>query len=137
MKRVFVDTNIVIDLIGNRAPFVKDAQRLFTLAERKEVEIYVSALTIANTYYALTRTYKVDAAKKYLQLLKVLVNVVSFDLQTIDAALASKFDDLEDGFQHFMALQCQADLIITRNKKDFRHAQLPTLTATEFLRRSS
>mgnify|MGYP000958960393 FL=1 len=63
MKRVFVDTNIVIDLIGNRAPFVKDAQRLFTLAERKEVEIYVSALTIANTYYALTRTYKVDSAK--------------------------------------------------------------------------
>ena len=81
--------------------------------------------------------YQLHSMSLCLQLLKVLVNVVSFDHQTIDAALASKFDDLEDGFQHFMALQCQADLIITRNKKDFRHAQLPTLTATEFLRRSS
>ena len=51
MKRVFVDTNIVIDLIGNRAPFVKDAQRLFTLAERKEVEIYVSAFKFNNAEY--------------------------------------------------------------------------------------
>jgi len=137
MKRVFVDTNIVIDLIGNREPFVKDAQRLFTLAERKEIEICVSALTLANTYYSLTRTYKVVAAKKYLQLFKILVKVVPFEEQTIDLALASNFADLEDGFQHYMALQCQAELIITRNKKDFKYAQLPTLTATEFLRHLS
>ncbi|MEN9699907.1 MAG: hypothetical protein RLZZ301_1105 [Bacteroidota bacterium] len=135
MQRVFVDTNIIIDLLGHREPFATDAQRLFQKAERNELSLCVSTLSLANAYYALTRTYKIEAAKNYLQLFKLLVEVVPFDEKAVELALNTKFDDLEDGFQHAMALQSQSSVLITRNKKDFKHAQLPVLTAGEFLRR--
>lgn len=136
MQRIFIDTNVVIDLLGNREPFAKDVQILFSKAERQELRLCVSSLSIANAYYALTRTYKIETAKKYLQLFQILVEIIPFDQKAIDMALQSKFTDLEDGFQYYMALGCQAEIIITRNKKDFKHAQLPVLTATEYLNRT-
>ena len=66
MENVFVDTNIVIDLLQKRDEFYKEAQELFTLADRKKVKLYISALTFANTYYILSRFYSSDEAKKIL-----------------------------------------------------------------------
>lgn len=135
MQKVFLDTNIIIDLLAQREPFYKDAQALFSLADQGQIELQISALSFANASYALSKYHQVATAKKYLQQFKVLVSILPLDDKTIELALASEFQDIEDGFQYFTALTHGAQVIITRNKKDFKAAQLPVLNASEYLLR--
>ena len=135
MERVFVDTNIVLDLLQKRDEFYSDAQDLFTLADKKELKLYVSALTIANTHYLLSKFYNSNEARKILLKFKVLVEVLAVNDKIIDLSLASDFNDFEDGLQYYTAIENNIELILTRNKKDFKNSTLPVLTAREFLRR--
>lgn len=133
MENVFVDTNIVIDLLQKRDEFYKEAQELFTLADRKKVKLYISALTFANTYYILSRFYSSDEAKKILSKFKVLVEVLPTTDKIIELALASDFKDFEDAIQFYIALESSLEAIITRNKKDFKNNLIPVFSAKEYL----
>lgn len=134
MDTVFIDTNIVIDLLAKREAFYKDAQKLFTLGDIGKVRICVSALSFANAHYSIARHHKTVVVRKYLSTFKVLVNVLPLNEKTIELSLASDFDDFEDGLQYFTALENNCDAIITRNKRDFRSSVIPVMTATEFLK---
>ena len=133
MENIFVDTNIVIDLLAKREPFYKEAQDLFTLGDKNEVNLFISSLTFANAYYSIVRHHKEVDAKKYLSKFKVLVTILSLEDKAIELALASDFKDFEDGLQYFIAMDNEADVIITRNKKDFTNANIPVMTAGEYL----
>ena len=133
MENIFVDTNIVIDLLAKREPFYKEAQDLFTLGDKNEVSLFISSLTFANAYYSIVRHHKEVDAKKYLSKFKVLVSILSLEDKAIELALASDFKDFEDGLQYFTAMDNEADVIITRNKKDFANANIPVMTAGEYL----
>lgn len=135
MENVFVDTNIVIDLLQKRDEFYREAQELFTLADRKKVKLYISALTFANTYYILSRFYSSDEAKKILSKFKVLVEVLPTTDKIIELALASDFKDFEDAIQFYTALESSLEAIITRNKKDFKNNLIPVFSAKEFLKK--
>jgi predicted nucleic acid-binding protein len=135
MQNVFVDTNIVIDLLQKRPDFYREAQELFTLADEKKVKIYVSALTIANANYILSRHFSANDVRKILIKFKILVDVLAVDDKIIELALVSDFKDFEDAIQYYSAVENDLDLIITRNKKDFKNSILPVLTANEFLKR--
>jgi predicted nucleic acid-binding protein len=135
MENVFVDTNIVIDLLAKREPFYMEAQELFTLSDKKEVQLHISSLTFANAYYSIARHHKEVDAKKYLAKFKVLVNILSLEDKAIELALASDFNDFEDGLQYFVAMDNNADVIITRNKKDFKSSKIPVMTAGEYLKK--
>lgn len=134
MEKVFVDTSIVMDLLEKRDAFFEEAQELFTLADKNEVRLYVSALTIANVHFLLFRHLKMEA-RKVLAKFKVLVKVLPTTVKILDLALASNQKDFEDAIQYFTAIEHDMDLIITRNKKDFKKLNLPVLTAREFLNR--
>ncbi|WP_436414904.1 type II toxin-antitoxin system VapC family toxin [Petrimonas sp.] len=135
MEKVFVDTNIAMDLLQKRDGFYADAQDLFTLADKKEVELYVSALTIATTHYLLRKHYNTINARKIVAKFKLLVSVLSVGNKEIDLALVSDFDDFEDAIQYHTAIENGMNAIITRNKKDFKFSALPVLTAKEWLAR--
>ena len=60
MEKIFLDTNIVLDLLEKREEFYKEAQELFTLGDKKKVTLYVSALTIANVHYLLFKHLKME-----------------------------------------------------------------------------
>ena len=135
MEKVFVDTNIIIDLLAKREPFYKDAQDLFTLSDKKEIHLCISSLSFANAYYSIAKHHKEVDAKKYLAKFKVLVTVLALEDKAIELALASEFNDFEDGLQYFTAMDNDADIIITRNKKDFKNAKIPVLTAGEYLKK--
>lgn len=135
MERLYLDTNIILDLLQKREEFYREAQELFTLSDKKKIKLYVSSLTIANTHYLLSRHYSSDDSRKILAKFKVLVEVLSFDDKIIDLALASDLKDFEDAIQFYTAIENNMDLIITRNKRDFRKQSLPILTAKEYLNR--
>lgn len=134
MEKIFVDANIVMDLLEKREQFYQEAQELFTLSDKKNVKLYVSALTLTNVHFLLFKHLKMEA-RKVLAKFKVLVEVLAVDDKIIDLSLASDFKDFEDAIQYYTAIQNEMDIIITRNKKDFKNSDLPILTAKEFLNR--
>jgi predicted nucleic acid-binding protein len=134
MKKLFVDTNIVIDLLARRAPFFEEAAELFSLADKKQVELSVSSLTIANTSYALLRQMDSIKAKSVLRKLRLILKVLPLDDKIIGLALNDdSFLDFEDGLQYFTAIEEEQELIITRNLKDFKNSKLPAMTAKQFI----
>ncbi|GAB5524914.1 MAG: PIN domain-containing protein [Roseivirga sp.] len=133
MDRLFVDTNIVLDLLANRAPFVIDAQELFTLADQQEVQLFVSSLTFANAHYILSQALKMHDARAVLRKLKVLITVLPLGDKVIDLALESDFTDFEDALQYHTALEHKLSMIITRNLKDFKSSAIPVFTAGDYL----
>jgi predicted nucleic acid-binding protein len=135
MENIFVDTNIIIDLLAKRDLFYKDAQALFTLSDKKEIQLFISSLSFAKAYYSIVKHHKDIDAKKYLAKFKVLVKVLPLEDKAIELALASDFNDFEDGLQYFIAMDNESDIIITRNKKDFKNAKIPVMTAGEYIRR--
>jgi len=135
MEKILVDTNIVIDLLSKREEFYKEAQELFTLADHNKVKLYISSLTIANTHYLLARNYKLNEARKILMKFKVLVSVLPMDDKILELALVSNFKDFENAIQYHTALENDLDIIIIRNKKDFKKSILPVLTAKEYLKK--
>lgn len=134
MKKLFIDTNIVIDLLAKREPFFQEASDLFSLGDLKKVQLSVSSLTIANTSYTLLKNSNSKTCKLVLRQLRLLVNIIKHDEKVIDLALNNdSFNDFEDSLQYFSALESHQDFIITRNLKDFKNSQLPVLTAGQFL----
>jgi predicted nucleic acid-binding protein len=120
-------------LLAKREPFYIDAQNLFTFADRKEIELQISALTFANAFYTISKHHKSIDTRKFLLRFKVLVTVLSLDDKSIDLALASDFEDFEDGLQYIIALDNNSETIVTRNKKDFKNSKIPIMTAGEYL----
>ena len=90
------------------------------MADHKKVKLFISSLTIANTHYLLARSHKLDEARKILIKFKVLVEVLPMNDKILELALVSDFKDFEDAIQYYTALENELDLILTRNKKDFK-----------------
>lgn len=67
MKKVFIDTNIIVDLLAKREPFYEEAAMLFTLADKQQVNLSVSALTFANTNYILSQSLKPEEVRQILR----------------------------------------------------------------------
>ena len=132
MTRLFLDTNIVIDLLDKREPFYRDAVRLFTMAYNKQVELVVAPITYTTASYLL-RHHGSEGVRNLLANFRQLSRVATTDERVIDDSIASLFADFEDAVQYYTALKAKTDVIITRNIDDFSIAKLPVMTAAEFL----
>lgn len=134
---VFVDTDIILDLLTRRDPFYMAAARLFSLVERGEVEASVSSLTFANLFYILRKELSGPRAVEVLKKLRMLVAVLPVDDRTISRALDAGFRDFEDAVQYHTALEAGISVLLTRNGRDYPHPAITVCTAEEFLARRS
>lgn len=132
--RLFLDTNIVLDLLGERDPFYLPAAKIASLSDRGEIDIVVSALTYSTVYYVLSKFEGKEVAREKVRKFKVLAQTADLTDQIIDKALLSKFKDLEDALQYYCALGQQCNLIITRNGGDFKNSEIPVLGPDEYLK---
>jgi len=134
MSKLLIDTNVIIDLLAKRDKFYIDSLKLFSLADRNEVELYVSTLSIANSYYLLNDVMKLKNVRSIIRKFKVLVNSYPLNNKIIELALNDKnFKDFEDGIQYYTALEANCKVIVTRNTKDFKKSSLPVLRPNEYL----
>ncbi|WP_010178823.1 type II toxin-antitoxin system VapC family toxin [Aquimarina agarilytica] len=134
MIRLLIDTNIIIDLLAKREAFYPEAAALFSMADKNLLRLTVSSLSFANTNYILTQLKSKKESRTILRKFKVLVETLSLDDKVTELALNDdNFPDFEDGLQYYSAIENQVDIIITRNKKDFKNSKLPVLTAKEYL----
>lgn len=133
MRKVFLDTNIILDFLGERETFYEPAAKVVTLADIKKIKIYTSAVSIATTYYLLAKYENHEIAVEKIRKFKVLCNISIINDEVINKALNSKFKDFEDSIQYFSAIACGCSTIITRNEKDFKNALIPIMDSISFL----
>jgi predicted nucleic acid-binding protein len=131
--RVFVDTDIIYDLLAKREPFYQAAARLFTLADEGKIQIFISSLSFANLHYLLSKETTAFKAKQLLRKFKLLVRIVPLNEKIIDLALNSEFNDFEDAIQHYSALENEIEILLTRNLRDYKKSQITVLTAQDFV----
>lgn len=133
MQKLFLDTNIVVDFLGEREEVYRSAARVMTLADQKKIKIFTTSNTISTSYYLLSKYESPKAALEKIRKFKVLCSVSAMSDEVIDKVIASDFKDFEDAIQYFSAIATHCDLIITRNGKDFKNALIPVMNAESFL----
>lgn len=131
--KVFVDTDVCIDLLSERKPFNKSAEILFSLADKGKITLCVSSLTFANIDYVLCSQYSANHSRKIIAKFKTLVSVLSVGSTTIDLAIASDFNDFEDAIQHACAMENNLNMLLTINTKDYKKANIKILEPDTFL----
>ncbi|MHC4870981.1 MAG: type II toxin-antitoxin system VapC family toxin [Planctomycetota bacterium] len=132
-KKVFLDADVILDLLTERKPHFLPAVELFTMIQDKQVFAYTSPVVIANLFYLLVRHSTRKKAVQSLIKLKTLVKVLNCGDNEIELALASDFKDFEDSIQYYTALENDMDILITRNIKDYKSANIPVVTPYEFV----
>jgi predicted nucleic acid-binding protein len=126
---LFVDTDIVLDLLAKREPFYDGAASLFSRAETGNLKLCVSSLTFSNLFYILRKQISARHAHELLRTFKQLVTVVAVDDSIIEQALKAEFTDFEDAIQYFTALSAGCAVLVTRNVRHYRKAAIRVVTA--------
>jgi len=134
MKKLFLDTNIIVDLIADRKPFSKYAIQIFQKAELKEIELFTSSHSIATTHYLLKKYLAEKELRDVLYNLLDYITVVAVDVDILKKGLRSKHKDFEDSIQILCASSIEKiDCIVTRNTKDFKASEIPAFNPDEIL----
>jgi predicted nucleic acid-binding protein len=133
-KRIFIDTNIMLDFLGERKPFYEPIAKIATLAEKGTITMVVSPISFATVNYFLSKFESAKIAKEKLRKFKILSEICVIDQHTVEKGLNSSKKDFEDALQYFSATESGCNIIITRNGKDFAKSLLPVMTADEFLK---
>lgn len=132
MKKVFLDTNILVDLIADRKPFSKYSIEIFKKAEEKKIKLFTSSHSIATTHYLLKKYLEEKILRDVLYNLLDYVTVIAVDTDVLKKGLRSKHKDFEDSIQILCASTIEKiDCIVTRNTKDFRDSEILVLTPDE------
>jgi predicted nucleic acid-binding protein len=131
--KVFLDTNILLDVLTGRRPHFAASARIWTLSEDGRIGGLVSALSFANIYYVVRKSDGRPRARTVLRSMRGIFLVTSCDAQIIGQAVDADWDDFEDAVQYWSAVHAGADCIASRNQDHFLPSSLPVLTPAEFL----
>jgi predicted nucleic acid-binding protein len=132
MKYIFLDTNVLIDFFANRKPFSIEAAKLFNYSFKKEINIYISAVSYNNIYYILRQSCSHSETINMLAELNEWTDIIDVTKDIIKKSIKSDFKDFEDAIQYNCAKSLnKIDFIVTRDTKDFKSSSLPILTTKE------
>ena len=131
MKRLFLDTNIIIDLIV-RKEYQNICTQLMIEGEKRKISFYISFLTVANFAY-IQRKMAINELAEHIRLICETFNIIQNDKTQLLQAISLKPTDYEDALQYATAISAGCDCIITRNGKDFPFATIPVYSPNEFL----
>ncbi|MFT4522862.1 MAG: putative nucleic acid-binding protein [Bacteroidia bacterium] len=132
--RIFLDTNVMLDFLGERKPFYDSIAKIATLGEKDKLTLVVSPLSFATVNYLLSKFEDSKIVQEKLRKFKIICKICSLDEHTIEKGLNSSFKDFEDALQYFSAAESDCKIIITRNGKDFKKSLLPVMSPDEFLK---
>lgn len=131
--KVFLDTNVMIDLIIKRMPFYTDIAAITTFADKGEIELFTSSLSFVNSFYVASKVNPKESVIETLKKFRIVCNVSVIDELNIDKSLISKFSDFENAVQYNSALHHNCDFIVTRDQKGFKNSEIIVMNPTEFL----
>jgi predicted nucleic acid-binding protein len=133
-KKLFIDSDIILDLLAERPSFYDDAAKIFSWAYKKKIELYTTAVVLANVFYILRKVNGNNKSKEQIKDLRLLVKILPIDENIVDMALSSKLNDFEDGLQYYTAKEQNLFGIITRNLKDYKIKDIIIQSSKEFVK---
>ena len=133
MNRVFVDTDVILDLLAHRLPHYHFSALLFTFADMKKLEVCTSPTVLVNTFYILRKQIGIEESKNALRKLRLLLHIVDSDDRVIDLALDSNFSDFEGAVQCYTVQEDGINTVVTRNIKDYKTSGVLVQTPEVFL----
>jgi predicted nucleic acid-binding protein len=131
--RVLFDTDLVLDLVLDREPFVDAAAAVFTLHENGRISGYISGITMVNVFYLTRKSKGISGARKAVEELLSTLSICPLDQLVLENAHRLTFTDYEDAVQHACATASGLDAIVTRNLADYKNATLPVFSPADFL----
>jgi predicted nucleic acid-binding protein len=128
MIKIFLDTNIIIDLLAERQPFYKYAVEIFKKAHTGDVKLFTSSHSIATSHYLLKKHVEEKELRTILLDVLEFVSIISVDEEVMKNSLRSNYKDFEDAVQILCANSIEnMDFIVTRNIKDFKNSPVLVL----------
>lgn len=124
MKRVFIDTNVVLDFLLEREPFVEDAVKLFAKIDASEIIGFIAATTITNIYYIIRKAAGVKVAQDAISQILIDLHICTVDKNILEIAVALNFQDFEDAVQYACAMKSVVDVIVTRDVSGFLGSEI-------------
>lgn len=133
-KKIFIDTDVILDLVFERKPFFYDSQKILSLVEKNYLLGFTSSLIMANCYYIINITKNKNIAKKTIEKLRSILTVLPFTDKELGESLNSNIKDFEDGIQYFIAVNNGINTIITRNIQDYKKVDINVFLPNDFLK---
>ena len=131
--KLLIDANILLDVLQNREPHVRESSVIWKLCETERAKGYVSALTFANLVYIMRKELEPKKIDEILQALSLIFEFVDFSVADLSHAAELRWDDFEDAIQSVTATRVHADYIITRNVRDFKRSKVIVFTPSELI----
>ena len=132
-KKLFLDTNILVDVLAKRKPHFEPALELFRYARQGEIKLCTSALSITTSWYLISRERDNATALEAIKAMLKYVEVITVSERAVLQALQSGFRNFEDAVQYFAALEAgDVEYIITRNVRDFRQSVITVCSARDY-----
>lgn len=132
--KIFIDTNVILDVLCNRKDFVADSLRVFQCCEAQRLTGYISALSIPNIIYIMRKELDLERIRDILHILTLVFSVAELREDDLLKAAELSFHDYEDAIQSVCAARVRADYIVTRNEKDFTGSTVPTITPANLVK---
>ncbi|GAB1542838.1 PIN domain-containing protein [Scytonema sp. NUACC21] len=134
MIKALIDTNIILDFLQDRQPFVEDALRVFEKVDTGEVEGFIAATTITNIYYIVRRAAGLQAAKDAIAQILTDLPICTVNRSVLEPAISGNFKDFEDAVQYACGMAYGVDVIVTRDASGFVDAEIPVMSPGELNR---
>jgi len=131
--KVLFDTNVILDVLIDREPFVRDSLYLLSKVEKSEITGYVCATTITTIHHLVSKALGADQALRHINSLLSLFVIAPVNRLVLENALQSKFNDFEDAVLHEAARHVGAKYIVTRNSIDFKKSKLVVFEPCELI----
>ena len=132
MTKLFIDSDILIDLLAKRENYL-DAAKLLAIIREKNVKAFTTPIVLANVDYIITKYANRRKSKDAIRILRKDIQILPIDEVIVDRALESSFTDFEDALQYYAAEAIDMDFIVTRNGRDYRFGAIIVINAQEFI----
>lgn len=133
MRRVLFDSDVLLDVLAQRQPFVVASAQALNTVTHPEVQGHVSGHAVTNIFYILRRQVGSETARNLLSRLLQHLQIASVTDEVIRIALQSSMTDFEDAVTSDAANAAGVEIIVTRNTSDFVASSMSTVLPEEFL----
>ena len=131
-RRIFLDTNILLDVLLEREAFYYDALKIWSACENGLVEGYISAITLNNVYYVVRKLQSEQTAMVCVRLLLRIFKVAPVDAAILSLAADLHDRDFEDDIQLQCALKCRCSRLFTRDPTHYDATQIAVVPPVSF-----
>ena len=133
-KEIFLDTNVLLDIVTNRYPFSASAIEIFDFCQKENIKMHATSQSIATLHYLAKKMVEEKELRSIIEDLLDTISIIAVTETILKKSLKSNHKDFEDAIQIVSAQSINdMDCIVTRDLKDFKNAEIKVYTPDQFL----